>query len=70
MPSLIFDFADIRSRMLGDDKPAPKAIQEPAPFQPPPCHTHPVFYVTIDPAYRGADQTVVLPWLPLKPKST
>ena len=27
--SLVFDFADIRSRMLGDDKPARKA-EEPA----------------------------------------
>jgi len=24
MPNLIFDYADIRSRMLGEDKPTPK----------------------------------------------
>jgi len=31
MSNLIFDYADIRSRMLGDDKPAPKAEK-------PTCH--------------------------------
>ena len=29
MSSAIFDFADIRSRMLGGDKPKPQALAEP-----------------------------------------
>jgi hypothetical protein len=42
MTSLIFDFADIRSRMLGEDKPEPK----PAPplTITDPTHSHQLIY--------------------------
>lgn len=62
-PSIYCDFADIRSRMLGDDKPRPKKSgtwvaewSNPEVFEISPGLVSPI--IGIDPARPGSDQTV------------
>ena len=47
MTMIVFDYADIRSRMLGEDKPAPKAKPVPEPEVLPLVHVRPGMFPLI-----------------------